>query len=139
MKKECSIRFLALGIILSAVISLSAGFFAGTIKNQKSYEKDIDLLQQQNKTLLAKMEQVETEREKEKELAESLNVVEPYEYVLLAEEGYVAVYCADRKTLYASTDIQIQNLPDELQQEIQEGKLISSEEQLYSFLENYSS
>lgn len=137
MKRECSIRFLALGIILSAVISLSAGFFAGTIKNQKSYEKDIDLFQQQNKTLLAKIEQVETEREKE--LAESLNVVEPYEYVLLAEEGYVAVYCADRKTLYASTDIQIQNLPDELQQEIQEGKLISSEEQLYNFLENYSS
>ena len=95
------------------------------------------MLQQQNKTLLAKIEQVETEREKE--LAESLNVVEPYEYVLLAEEGYVAVYCADRKTLYASTDIQIQNLPDELQQEIQEGKLISSEEQLYNFLENYSS
>ena len=89
MKRECSIRFLALGIILSAVISLSAGFFAGTIKNQKSYEKDIDLLQQQNKTLLAKIEQVETEREKE--LAESLNVVEPYEYVLLAEEGYVEV------------------------------------------------
>ncbi len=74
MKRECSIRFLALGIILSAVISLSAGFFAGTIKNQKSYEKDIDLLQQQNKTLLAKIEEVETEREKE--LAESLNVVD---------------------------------------------------------------
>lgn len=137
MKKECSIRFLALGIILSAVISLSAGFFAGTIKNQKSYEKDIDLLKRQNKTLLAQIEQAEMEREKE--FAESLNVVEPYQYVLLEEEGYVAVYCADRKTLYASTDIQIQSLPDELQQEIQEGKPISSEEQLYGFLENYSS
>lgn len=137
MKKECSIRFLALGIIVSAVISLSAGFFAGTIKNKKSYEKDIDLLKQQNKTLLAQIEKAEIEREKE--LAESLNVVEPYQYVLLPEDGYVAVYCADRKTLYASTDIQIQNLPDELQQEIQKGKLISSETQLYSFLENYSS
>ena len=57
----------------------------------------------------------------------------------MAEEGYVAVYHADRKTLYASTDILLDTLPQDLQTEITEGKLITSEEQLYSFLENYSS
>ena len=65
--------------------------------------------------------------------------MQPYEYVLLAEDGYVAVYHADRKTLYASTDILLINLPADLQTEITEGKIITSEEQLYSFLENYSS
>lgn len=70
---------------------------------------------------------------------ESLSVVEPYEYVLLEEDGYVAVYLSDKKTLYASTDIRMEKLPEELQQEITEGKFIESEAALYNFLENYSS
>ena len=75
----------------------------------------------------------------EQDVKESLNVVEPYEYILLEEKGYVAVYHTDRKTLYASTDILVSELPEELQKEIAEGKYIGSEEQLYNFLENYSS
>ena len=78
-------------------------------------------------------------KEEDKDIKESLNVVEPYEYILLEEKGYVAVYHTDRKTLYASTDILVSKLPEQLQKEIREGKYISSEEQLYSFLENYSS
>ena len=48
MEKKCSIRLLLLGIIVSAAFSLSAGFFAGTQKNWRSYEERIVLLQQQN-------------------------------------------------------------------------------------------
>ncbi len=135
MKKTCSIRLLVAGVILTAFVCVIMGFFFGTQKKWKTYEKRIVMLEQENDNLLAQKEKIETE----KELAESLNVVEPYKYVLLAEEGYVAVYRSDRKTLYASTDILLENLPEELQQEIQTGKLIGSEEQLYNFLENYSS
>lgn len=132
MRKKCSIRLLVFGIIVTAAISLSVGFFAGTQKNWKAYEERIALLQEQKDILLA-------QRKTEDKNVESLKVVEPYEYVLLAEDGFVAVYHTDRKTLYASTDILIQELPEELQEEINEGKFIGSEEQLYNFLENYSS
>ncbi len=93
------------------------------------------MLKQQNETLLTQWET----QEKENELEESLNVVEPYQYLLLAEDGYVAVYHADGKTFFSSTDILLIKLPEDLQAEIQEGKYITSEEQLYNFLENYSS
>ena len=135
MEKKCSIRLLLLGIIVSAAFSLSAGFFAGTQKNWRSYEERIVLLQQQNADLLARQEAAESERK----LAESLKVVEPYEYILLEGNGYVAVYHADRETLFAATDILVRNLPEDLQEEISQGKQIENEEQLYNFLENYTS
>lgn len=135
MEKKCSIRFLLFGVILSAAFSLSIGFFAGSQKSWKTYEERIVLLQKQNEDLLAKQEL----QESEKDLAQSLNVVDPYKFILLEENGYVAVYHADRETLFAATDILVLDLPEDLQAEINQGKLIETEEQLYNFLENYTS
>ncbi|MCI9491874.1 MAG: hypothetical protein HFH42_01895 [Lachnospiraceae bacterium] len=135
MEKKCSIRFLLFGIILSAAFSLSVGFFAGSHKSWNTYEERIVLLQKQNEDLLAKQELQEAENA----LSESLKVVDPYQYILLEENGYVAVYHADRETLFASTDILVTDLPEDLQIEINQGKLIENEEQLYNFLENYTS
>ncbi len=123
MKKTCSIRLLIGTVLVAAALGSCAGFFAGTMKKWNVYEKRIAFLEQ----------------ERQEQTEESLNVVQPYEYILLEEKGYVAVYHKDRKTLYASTDIKVQELPEELQEEIYKGKYISSEEQLYNFLENYSS
>lgn len=64
---------------------------------------------------------------------------EEYLYYLMGEDGYVNIYLADRKTIYEYTDIPLEILPSELQSEILEGKGISSEGELYDFLENYSS
>ena len=136
MRKRCSIRLLVFGIVITASLSLCLGFWAGTRKNWDAYEQHIALLQQKNEALLHKQRQLEQVMSN---TAESLHVIEPYAYVLLAEDGFVAVYQADRETLYATTGILLENLPDNLQQEIQDGKIISSEEQLYNFLENYSS
>lgn len=133
MKKTCSIRLLVAGILAAVAAGSCAGFFVGTQKNWKVYEKRIALLEENNEKL---------EQEKEKavsDIRESLNVVEPYEYILKEENGFVVVYHADQKTLYASTGILVSELPKELQKEILEGKYIGSEEQLYNFLENYSS
>lgn len=136
MKKTCSIRVLLFGLIITAALSLCIGFLIGHRKNQNAYEQRIAFLQQKNEILLRRQRQAQFKNENAKE---SLNVIEPYAYVLVAEDGFVAVYQADRKTLYATTAILIKNLPENLQQEIQDGKTIESEEQLYSFLENYSS
>ncbi len=135
MEKKCSIRLFLFGIIISAAFSLSAGFFAGTHKSWETYEERIVLLQQQNEDLLAR----QTADRKEQNLAESLKMVEPWAYILVEEDGYVAVYRGDRETLFSSTDIRISDLPEELQEEIREGKGIETEAQLYNFLESYSS
>ena len=66
-------------------------------------------------------------------------MVEPWAYILLEEDGYVAVYRGDRETLFSATDIRMTDLPEDLQQEIREGKGIETEAQLYNFLESYSS
>lgn len=133
MKKKCSIRLFVAGILAAVAAGSCAGFFIGTQKNWKVYEKRIALLEE-------KSERLEQEREElVSDVQESLNVVEPFEYILKEENGFVVVYHTDQKTIYASTGIQISKLPEELQQEIREGKYVGSEEQLYNFLENYSS
>ncbi len=60
-------------------------------------------------------------------------------YYLREEDGYVQVYEGDRETLYEPTQIAVDQLPDQLQEEVRAGKYLDSQEDLYSFLENYSS
>lgn len=60
-------------------------------------------------------------------------------YYLLAREGYVCVYYEDMKTIYLATDIIIDHLPDQVRQEILDKKYMKNEEELYNFLESYSS
>ena len=43
------------------------------------------------------------------------------------------------ETIYEYTEIHIRDLPQELQEEICLGKWLYSEEELFDFLENYSS
>ena len=45
----------------------------------------------------------------------------------------------DKETLYENTSIRLSSLPDALKTEIQNGKYIRTEKELYDFLENYSS
>lgn len=60
-------------------------------------------------------------------------------FYLLEVNGYVVVYLSDKKTPYEYTDILYDDLPNLLQNEIRNGKYIESLEELYGFLENYSS
>ena len=87
-----------------------------------------------------KPEPIEQAAEAEEyEIVESGTLVLPYEYILKEEDGYVVVYYADGETLYDNTAIMVEQLPWRLQREIRGGKQISSETELYNFLENYSS
>lgn len=60
-------------------------------------------------------------------------------FFLMANNGYVAVYYNDMKTLYLSTEIALDQLPDEVRQEILDKKYLKNEEEVYNFLESYSS
>ena len=60
-------------------------------------------------------------------------------YYLCEMQGFVVVYRSDKQTIYEMTEIPLTDLPEEVQQEIAEGKYIATKEELYGFLENYSS
>ena len=71
--------------------------------------------------------------------ADAVQAETEYTYYLIEEFGYVNIYNADQETIYEYTEISIGDLPEELQQEICTGKGVVTEQELYDFLENYSS
>ena len=60
-------------------------------------------------------------------------------YYLLVEDHFIVVYEEDRQRLHMNTDILLTSLNDTLKAEIIQGKYIENEEELYNFLESYSS
>ena len=60
-------------------------------------------------------------------------------YYLYEVNGYIVVFENDKRTPYEYTDISYEELPELLKQEIKNGKYIKNEEELYGFLENYTS
>ena len=60
-------------------------------------------------------------------------------YYLMVADHFIVVYQEDKRTLYMNTDILLASLDDGLQAEIMRGKYIETEEELYNFLESYSS
>lgn len=55
------------------------------------------------------------------------------------ENHYVVVYQKDLQNVYMNTDIPVEELPENLQEEIIKIKYIENEKELYNFLESYSS
>ena len=60
-------------------------------------------------------------------------------YWIKEDDGYVVVYYADEETVFDQTTIPIKTLPITVQMELDEGKRVESLNQVYGFLENYSS
>lgn len=62
-----------------------------------------------------------------------------FRFFIKEADGLVNIYREDGTTLYETTDIPVSLLPEALRQEIQAGKGVATEQELYDFLENYSS
>lgn len=60
-------------------------------------------------------------------------------FYLAAYDNKVIVYLEDKRTVYIETEIELDSLPYEIQENIIEMMWIENEEKLYDFLENYSS
>lgn len=65
--------------------------------------------------------------------------VQSDQFYLVAEDNFVVVYYGDLNTLFMHTDIALDTLPKELQEEIIQVKYVTGEGELYTFLESYSS
>ncbi len=60
-------------------------------------------------------------------------------FYLMVADHFIVVYREDKQTLYMNTDILLDSLNETLQTEIMRGKYVETEEELYNFLESYSS
>lgn len=82
----------------------------------------------------------ENKKEDEKLSAvESANMTQPHRYLVMDDDGYLCVYMDNTDTLYMYTDIRTSELPEKLKEEIKTGKVFQNLEELYLFLESYSS
>lgn len=61
------------------------------------------------------------------------------DYYILVEDHALVVYLGDKKTLFMYTEIKLEDLPHNVRQQVIDGLYMESEEQLYDFLESYTS
>jgi hypothetical protein len=60
-------------------------------------------------------------------------------YYLMVQDGKIVVLEEDMQTVYLTTDIYVEALSDALKQELILGKFINNMDELYGFLESYTS
>ena len=126
-------------ICLAVIAVVAAAIFIGVLV---SVQRSSTPQKEQRGVELVETETPQTENENETVAAEPDTedvVEETYEYVLVDHNNYVAVYQLPERTIYEYTDVIMEVLPEDVQKEVQHGKYIKNEEELYNFLENYTS
>lgn len=121
MKKRYGIGFL-IGMIVFTLVLVCA--------YQLSYDRAMRKLEAKQKSIQKQQENViETKGSAQKEEG----------YFIKEKDGYIIVYLSDEKTVYEYTTIEIQYLPERIQEEVKKGKKADTIGEVYGFLENYSS
>ncbi|MBQ8247711.1 MAG: hypothetical protein IJZ42_11310 [Lachnospiraceae bacterium] len=116
--------------------------FVGMSRSQleeyyEEYAKCPVLKDRENGFVEASVESYSAEKLVVKKIYEPLLLEE--KFYLKAEENYVVVYYGDNSTVYMYTNIRLDSLPEETKLQIEGIKEIDSYENLYSFLESYTS
>lgn len=81
----------------------------------------------------------ETDTEKELKTTESLAVYESYACVIKQKDGILVVYQSDGITEFFETNIRIRDLNEDMVKKLENGIRFSDDQELYAFLESYSS
>lgn len=130
-----------IGIYFFCVVAL--GCVTSSILYRKSEEANEIRLEKSASEMSSEItEGFETENNattQEEVIEVSDNYASEERFLVREEEGYLVIY--DRLTMkrYDETTIQLSELPERLQEQIAEGLYFMDEEELYAFLENYSS
>lgn len=129
MKNKYGIGFFATAIILLLVLT---GAYQLTYHKAKE-RAALDMEETTEKENVPKV------RSSDEAVAAEGEALKEDAYYLMEVNGYIVVYLSDKETPYEYTDIPYDELPALVREEIRNGKYIESTEELYGFLENYSS
>lgn len=114
MNRNISICFIVLSIIVIILLTLS-------IRNEET-----------------KFVESTTEYNETETVIQVDNETEYYKYIIKCVDSRLEVYMND-DTLFMETGILYDELPEEIKQKIETGFPVMDDEQLYDFLESYSS
>ena len=104
-----------------------------------------DKTRQKENPKLATEIRLETESKSSEDLLPIMHEQEPEpvevqaEFLLFEEDGRISVFYEKDQSLFMETGIPVWYLPKELQLKLQDGIPFATEEELYEFLESYSS
>lgn len=100
-----------------------------------------DKTRQKENPKLATEIRLETESRSGEDLLPIMREQEPVqaEFLLFEEDGRISVFYEKDQSLFMETGIPVWYLPKELQLKLQDGIPFATEEELYEFLESYSS
>ena len=92
-----------------------------------------------NEDMPDKISTSDQKRSADTTVVESMNNLKEEKYYLKVSGEYLSVYFSDTDRLYFETSLKVSELPEYLRKDALNGISFSSLENLYSFLENYSS
>lgn len=123
-----------LGICIFCVILLGVVLTIGSFSGSKREERD-------NPTEQIVEQQVQEIR-REKMISPSVETNKEltyFKYMIYQDGERLTVYESDSTTIYMQTDIMVDQLPEDVREQLDLGIGIQTEEELYDFLESYSS
>ena len=122
---------------MNHIKSICISFFAFGLFAVALYGYDKSQMQQQEIAEIKQKHLIVVEDESD--TTETMETLEAAKYIVLQKDQYLTIYCSDRTTIYAYTDIQYDLLPKSVKEQIDQGLSFSKEKSLFDFLENYSS
>ncbi len=128
MKKTTSICLFTGMIFLLLILTVYLLF---TQQNAGAGKKDISAATEE---ILAENDTAENIR-----TTESIAIYEPYTYVIKQKDGILVVYQSDGVTEFFETNIRVRDLDVGMIKKLENGIFFSNDQELYAFLESYSS
>lgn len=119
MKRNASI------CLFAALLALMGGIFLSLEKTGEQEEENSGI-------------ELTLETESEEALPSSV-IQSDYKYIIFAEDGRLVVYYSDNTTVFFNSGILAETLPEEIKSRLSAGLRFESDEELYDFLESYSS
>lgn len=128
MKKTTSICLFTGMIFLLLILAVYLLF---TQQNTEAERKDFS---EATEEILSENDTAENIR-----TTESIAIYEPFTYVIKQKDGILVVYQSDGVTEFFETNIRIRDLDKEMIKKLENGIFFSDDQELYAFLESYSS
>lgn len=137
MKQQ--LRIIRISFLVCAALAVGA-FWAGFYFGNTQPQTENLVTEGTTEIYTADAERTDSVTEEEKEdTVESMTALSPDKYYLKENGTYLAVYKGTSESVYFDTDLKLTDLPSDLQEEARTGIEFDNLEEVYGFLENYSS
>lgn len=137
MSRRKQLQIFLCALLLIGTITYGAGY-RYVVKTKEPDEESV-ILSTKDPDYTEPMTPEKKESHEPEQTAASAGKLPAFSYAMVEEDGYLTVYEKDLKTVFLYTGIPFSSLTEETKREVRQGKLFANEQELYAFLESYSS